>query len=278
MGKLMKNEAKRILRVAMPLMIAIAAMALLAALLFGIPLRLERSDTVLNNGYSTVFVVMYTIGALCVFGCIIAAAALPFYIYSDYYKSMFTDEAYLTHVLPYKTEKIFYSKFLTGLIGTALLYVYTLVCAMVALLIGFLVSGYSGSSDVPVEPSLPGYIVYDAFDYLTLATAIVNTIVGFAAGLAIIYAIITAVSLFVKRRRLAVGVCIYFGVNFIGSILFEVVALTLIAEAFSPGSSLYNSGLASFLQVLFQLLYNTALFLVSFLLTRHLLNKKLNIE
>ncbi len=279
MGKLIRYDAMRLWRFGRIFMIILAVSALLSALLIGWALNMLYASADFNMSYSILPSMMMIAGAFLLFGGILVLAAFPFLVYAHYYKGMFSDEGYLTNVLPYKTETLFYSKFLTGTIGTALFYVYGAICGIVALILCMLVTGAFGTDTPTVDTTYPVYVP-SVLGNLAVLTAILDAIVYFFASFALVYCIITVVSLFVKKARLIAGIGICYAVSLVGSLIFDLMIPSIVTNAFLDRTMNYEfySDLSSFLSIVIRLLYHIALFLVSFMLNRHLLQKKLNLE
>ena len=275
MGKLMKYDANRLWRIGRVFMIIIAGTALLSAILFGLAARMLSFSYEIAPQYVILSTTMIMGGIFLLLGGLAALVAFPIITYVNYYKSMFSDEGYLTHALPYKTEHLFYSKFFTGIIGTALLYIYAAICAFFAVILGILVAGGFGAEVPPaVDPSYPAMTV-TPLQGVTVLLVILDVPVSFVMTFSVSYCIITFVSLCVRRARVIAGIGIYYGVSSVGSFLISIVApLVTIGGLTNPGLM----DLMTLLQIVFILVYHTALLLVSFFLARQLLRKKLNLE
>ena len=132
--KLLKYDFRSVKRFGLPILIVILAAGLLGAVsIVGIIWSL-RVNTVLTSLLTTVFALMISFVFLVIS---IAVTGIGVAILVDYYKTLVTDEAYLTFTLPVRPREILWSKLLNSCVWSTLVVVASLFVGGALLVAGF---------------------------------------------------------------------------------------------------------------------------------------------
>lgn len=174
---------------------------------------------------TTILLVMAAL--FCGFLVWASAVALYVFVALRFYRTMFTDEGYLTLTLPARTGTLVMAKFWAAYL---LLVVFALVALGLYSLMAFVMS--SGDPDVAalVAALMGGWATF-AFDGGVIRTAmgLVNILVSCAYAVGLAYLSLTLGAWWARRHKLAAAVGIYLGIGWVLSFLFSaagVVAMT----------------------------------------------------
>lgn len=136
LGKLFKYENKALSKTVLPLGIGVLLVALFGSLMM--KLNMLVSHWIKHNS-TVVSLVRSVTGTLFVFSIIAiisASVVAVFIIMQRYYRSLFTDEGYLTFTLPVKIRDILFSKVFAGVLWSLFVMVCTLLGVFLILLFG----------------------------------------------------------------------------------------------------------------------------------------------
>ncbi len=219
MGKLLKHEFLYYKRLAIPyaivLLILSAVTGLVQCLLSA---YLESDITAVGPNFFAIcatlllpFLYLFLLSGFYV---------APILSLVRYHKSIFTDEGYLTMVLPVKTGTLLGSKFL----GTTLFSLVSMTYTALCFLIVFLVSGQSFDDYT---------FLFENFSTVDMLLASLISMIGM---LLILFFIITFCNTVVRRHKVLLGIVLYFTSSSILSIL--SVLLSDIFMTFIPMDSL----------------------------------------
>ncbi|MFR4352084.1 MAG: hypothetical protein ACLT3H_10505 [Roseburia sp.] len=112
LGKLFKYEFKNTYKIMLTIYAVLGAVTLFGSLLLASaasPVSLAMNNAILSLA-TAAFIIMYT---LAVFALFIITYV---YVCTNFYKTMFSNQGYLTHTLPVSTISIFHVKLLTSLV------------------------------------------------------------------------------------------------------------------------------------------------------------------
>ena len=134
LGKLIKYENRNVKKALLPLALGIILVSILGTIMLKISLFTSENfqpgsviATVLSTGSS----LMLGFSILAIISAIFVAF---FLIYQRYYRSMFTDEGYLTFTLPVKPNQILFSKIFVGVIWAIITAISTFIGIMIFVL------------------------------------------------------------------------------------------------------------------------------------------------
>ncbi|MCM1046096.1 MAG: hypothetical protein NC417_11360 [Candidatus Gastranaerophilales bacterium] len=166
LGKLIKYEWKSVYKVCTILLVVVLGMSLVGILFFNTPFWSQlfswegfyRGDSDDLGSVLTLLIGMFT---LMLYVCVLIGGMYGLYIYLlvHFYRSMYTDEGYLTHTLPVNSHHLLISKILVG--GLWLLIMEFVIMVSVVMVSYSFVSGIIG-----FDGSISTYDVFRAFGSL----------------------------------------------------------------------------------------------------------------
>lgn len=156
---------------------------------------------------------------------VICCVAMELYAVWRFYKSRFTDEGYLTFTLPVTTHQILLSSFVNCLIS--------MVCALAALMVGYLVLLLLGFSALDnFFPSLWEVLplamenLWRLFSGETgtfLGLFLLEIVTGTFSGVLTMMLSVTIGCILAKRHKVVVSVAVYFGISMAISMITSVL-------------------------------------------------------
>ncbi|HIW82032.1 MAG TPA: hypothetical protein H9742_11065 [Candidatus Acetatifactor stercoripullorum] len=236
LGKLVKYEWKGTYKVCGLILACVAAFTVLGCLSLKMP-ALDAALKAVENGGSTgtSFGVLDGMAVLTlvlyVLALVGASYGILIYLGVHFYKSMYSDEGYLTHTLPVTANQLLISKILVGGIWMILVLL-AIVASIVALFSAFL-GMYLQITPVEIFQEF-GAAMAELFGeagevlrvrVIHLAVILIITCVaGSFCSIAMLFGSITMGQLFSKYRALMAIVC-YIGVYILNTILGSVVQM-----------------------------------------------------
>ena len=207
---------------------------------------------------------------------VICCVAMELYAVWRFYKSRFTDEGYLTFTLPVTTHQILLSSFVNCLIS--------MVCALAALMVGYLVLLLLGFSALEgFFPSLWEVMplamenLWRLFSGETgafLAQLALGVVAGVLNSTVMMMLAVTIGSILAKKHKVLAAIGVYYGINMVMSLITSVLGVVLGLSVYSSQSS----GMDVFSSMM---LWNAGLFLIvavgGYFLTHWLVSRKLNL-
>lgn len=273
--KLLKYDFRSVKRFGLPILIVILAAGLLGAVsIVGIIWSL-RVNTVLTSLLTTVFALMISFVFLVIS---IAVTGIGVAILVDYYKTLVTDEAYLTFTLPVRPREILWSKLLNSCVWSTLVVVASLFVGGALLVAGFGAGGVlpevmAGISEVflllfhGAPPS--AYSLTALFLILCLACAINNQLLIFMA--------IFFGSVIAKKNKLLWSIGSVIVVHMAYSTVTSLVQTLCIIPMITADATGGNVLVALHITLISYILLLTALSVLFFKLTEKMMEKRLNL-
>ena len=285
--KLLKYDIRYISKVFLLTIVGLFAAGALTGGCLGGMIRVFESSTAADGSTQAVFLMLT--GMLLYFLTIIGfvlVAALPticvFVLYYRFYRNLYTDQGYLSFTLPLKPTTHLHSKLIVSTATTVILDIFVLLAYVlagcVALLICSdmirenidnlqyikeLISDWMGSNgDAIVQIVL--YILITLF----------STLITRLANICLVFFDITFACSIVKKHKLLASIGMFLIVNgVVGSIVYVV------DMAFAFFGAFALSGLwGPILTMAVMILLYTVIGVVSYILNRHYINKKLNLQ
>ena len=207
---------------------------------------------------------------------VICCVAMELYAVWRFYKSRFTDEGYLTFTLPVTTHQILLSSFVNCLIS--------MVCALAALMVGYLVLLLLGFSALDnFFPSLWEVLplamenLWRLFSGETgafLAQLTLGVVTGVLNSTVVMMLAVTIGSILAKKHKVLAAIGVYYGINMVMSLITSVLGVVL-------GLSVYSSQSSSMDVLSSMMLMESGLFLIvavgGYFLMYALVHRKLNL-
>lgn len=288
LGKLIKHEWKGTYRVGCLMMLLMAGITFFGWLAFQSPMWKEMSGDA--EGYSVtmgegILNILSILTLLLYFiMLIVVLVGIVIYLAVHFYRTVYTDEGYLTHTLPVTKHQLLCSKILVGGLWVMIIYamVYLSVFLLGVSLIGtILPDGYTFSlfwdefgglimelaAEMEEQFGL-NFVVYKVFILL-------SGLIGPFVAMATVYGAISMGQLF-TRHRVLMAVVSYIGIailnGILGSVVQSVAGTDTVIQSSADLGSYFNMSLISSFGL--NLIIAVALYMVSWLV----MTKKLNME
>lgn len=290
LGKLMKYEWKSISKIGCLLLAVMAGITLLAVIYMFSPLF---QGIIVGMDDLNPWMAMLTLGLflaavfLYVMTVVGAGYAMMLYLGIRFYKTMYSDQGYLTHTLPVTPSQLLNSKLFVGTVWLLLLGIGAFVSAIIsAFAMAFSILQATGKTEEAVEffRELPVELPESFASFFGPGITWYFVVIGFTMLLAplfnlcILYGSITIGQL-AKKHKILLGIFTYFGILMILNTL-----RTTFAYSFNMGitielmHALGDMGDLLNLSSLIQLLVNCALAAGLYLLAGRIIKKHLNLE
>ncbi len=287
LGKLLKYDWKRVGKVGLFLSLAQILLALIGVIYFKSPAWANLFRGTNTGGLETVSWAL--IGVFGFLGIILLLAgtvyAMMIFLGVSFYKSMYSEEGYLTHTLPVTANQLILSKTLVG--GTWMMITSFLsIGSMILLLAAFVSSIMEGQlldGNVFVVLSklfdgislmlqqMYGFSLVGFWIFITL-----TSIVGCYLGVIILFGSLTIGQL-TKRHKGFMGVLVYFGiaiVQMVVSMIYQIINMATEISSYSSGEieiNLNESVISSFIVTL-------VVAIVLYFFSHLIIRKKLNLD
>lgn len=291
LGKLIKHEWKSVYKIGCIMIGAVVLVTLLGCISFHIPpvtAMLRESVVFEKNALMSFVVAMSMVGSFILYILTLMGAVYGIYIYLcvHFYKTMYTDEGYLTNTLPVNAHQLLFSKILVGGIWSMLIGL-TLVVSIV------LLTGSIGLSVMQTTaPELTMAEIWSAigngiseirevFELLDVQmvhyTIVLCLIVltGPFMGMSMLFGAITIGQLS-KKHKVMMSIFAYIGISIISGILSFVLEIAVaVASGALSGGPANGSMMVQYDLSLFQtLVMGVALYFIS----HFIITKKLNLD
>ncbi len=284
--KLLKYDIRYICKIFLLTIIGLFATGIFTGGCFGGMIKVFESTTAANDPEQTAFLV--STGILLYFLSIIGfvlIAALPsvcvIVLYYRFYRNLYTDQGYLSFTLPLKPTTHLHSKLIVSTATTIILDVFVLLAYIVAGCVTLLFC----SDIVRENADNLQYIKEFISDWIAnnddiivqivlyILTALLGTLVTRLANICLVFFDITFACSVVKKHKLLASIGTFLLVNgVVGSIVYVVKMI------FSLFGAFVLSGLwGSILTMVVSILLYTVIGIVSYILNRYYINKKLNL-
>ena len=187
-----------------------------------------------------------------------------FYPIVRYYKSMLSDEGYLTHTLPVNTNLLLFTKLVTAF----LLFISTIIIALLSLLLTKVIS--LESLEIVIELINPSKFISYLYIFLYLVVYYFAAIMMFITSMTVGYSSSTKKA----SNSIVVGVIIYVIQQVIGMIGLGVMIV------FNPNifDDIVNGNASAFIFFLMSTVIYLLLVTAEIVVTRYFLKNKLNLE
>jgi len=287
LGKLIKHEWKNTCKVGCLMLIVLLVVTFFGWLSWQSPMwqaiggNTEVASTSIWDVFSIFMMMIYMIMLVgVIYGIMI-------YLGVHFYKTMYTDQGYLTHTLPVTKHQILGSKILVGGIWFMIITLATYLSMFLwfASLISLLIpEGYSlASAWKEIAPEignvLEGFKTELGWDLgATGIYMLIYTLIAPFAGLTVLFGAITLGQLFHKARVLMAIVC-YIGITVINSLLASMFqsfsSVSMFADAAEDLSFFgkYMNGTLGF-----ALITNLIMAVILYFVSHYIISKKLNME
>ena len=256
--KLLKYESKAVVRLLLPLHLALIGVSILGH--FYVKLAMERmSDRFFFMHLSLAFLYVLALFAVIVLTYVYLYILRP-------RQNWFSDEGYLTHTLPVTSAQHIWSKLLTTMFWV---FVNSFCIILSVLLV---------SQDLMTEVfgSYGILSTYEPVSFLDTVEVILNSLLSSALSILLVY-MCMSIGYSFNQCKLLISAAIYIGISVVAN-LFSTLLVIFVAfgneDTYYDLVSIMDTRLFTWLSLLATLLLAVG----AFLITRHFLSKRLNLE
>ena len=279
--KLFKQDFRASARFGVPLLIAIAAMTVLGCISTAVTVGnagAESFETATNAPFEEMLI-FFGMGGLVLisFALAGAAAVMAVLLVVRFYRSTVSDEAYLTFTLPVTPAQILWAK----LFNTV---VWSLFSGLALFLAGAAILGTGVTAAGVAEDFVNTFGELFAFLHsmvgqsgLTLFLCCLLGSAAFVSSYLMVFMAITFGSVIVRKHKALAAVGMIFVINFITSGITSVMQLVLLGD-FTIKSVMYDGVFAINNFLISSTILYTATAVIYFLVTRYMMEKKLNLD
>ena len=265
--KLLKYDLRTMWRFCAPMFIATGLVSVVCCALLYFTISLSDAEGV----FAAVMMVngFYAIGILAI---VVMTVISGFMVFYRYYKSMFTDEGYLTMVIPVSTSTLLNAKLLSSLIFTAIITVVSAVSLCIAVIIPISLNDPSLVASLwKMLKSVIPALSYGSLEAWVVITVVIRYLLIFVEGVIIMIASITVGAILINKYKLLGAICMYLAVDLVHSILISITdfVFILFPDAYYAVAALVSNAIRIVLAAAFSALL--------YFLSLHTLKKKLNI-
>ena len=265
--KLYKHEFHSLMRSLMPIWAALLGFAALSRLTF----FLDYDNDILNT-LKVLSVTAYVFAIIAVFVVGLVIVVMRFY------KNLLTHEGYLTFTLPFTPTQHIICKLICGVVVMIIDFI-IVICSLLILGAGTEILGEILSDIKMALTVLPEYLSAGQISLLSLEIGVLLLLSPFQSLLMFYAAMAIGQQFKNKVGGAAIAyICLYAAVQIISTLM--MIPLSLIsAGGMDELNELINNSVTYFsVFMLFMIVFSAALSTVYFVITRHFLAKKLNLE
>lgn len=222
LGKLIAYEFRGVWKPALIILVIMAVAGVAGSMSLATVDALTDNYSYSSSDVTTDLSIVLTLFTLFA-GFIVWAGVVGLFIVTvvRFYRTMFTDEGYLTLTLPVSTAALVMAKHLVGFVimaaGTALAII------LYSMMLAPLTSDYGLSASTTILAMLSGsFGFFDDQAPAAVAAGAVNAIVGIGYQLGLAYLALTMGAWLAKRHKVAAAVGIYLGISWLLSLVFSV--------------------------------------------------------
>lgn len=265
--KLYKHEFHSLMRSLMPIWAALLGFAALSRLTF----LLDFDNDILNT-LKVLSVTAYVMGIFAVFIVGLVIVVMRFY------KNLLTHEGYLTFTLPFTPTQHIICKLVCGVVVMIIDFI-IVICSLLILGAGTEILGEILSDIKMALNTLPQYLSAGQISLLSLEIGVLMLLSPFQSLLMFYAAMAIGQQFKNKVGGAAIAyICLYAAVQIISTLMMISVSF-MGAGSMDEVNDLINNSVTYFsVFMLFMIVFSAALSTVYFVITRHFLTKKLNLE
>lgn len=275
LGKLIKYEWKSVYKMGCLMLFITLMVTFLGWISFQSPMWRQLSEDDYRMSFGPLDFMSILVLLMYVFMLVGVTYAILIYLGVHFYKTMYTDQGYLTHTLPVGKHELLASKLLVS--GLWLLIVYvavflsgmTVICSLVGVI---LPKGYEWA-DFWREFSEVVHEFFETFDLsynFYFMILIINGVIGPFVTVGILFGSITLGQIFKKARALMAILC-YVGVGIVNNLISSVVQSVTTFSTWEYSIMMYIS---TYSTLIVQLIAAVLLYFVSY----QIITKRLNME
>lgn len=270
LGKLISYEFRGIWKPALVIVIIMAVAGIAGAMAFSTMIALADAPSygAADDAVTSLVVVLMLFTVFAGFLVWAGVVALFIMVVARFYRTMFTDQGYLTLTLPVSSASLVLAKYLVAFIVMTVGAVLAIV--LYALLLDPITSEYELSGSTAILMMLSGNLnIWDAGESVAALAGALNMLVGIAYQLGLAFLALTLGAWWAKRHKVAAAVGVFIGVGWLISLVFSVAnVLVLTTTGYSWDMVSVMSGAVTMVQMVCNIAIAVAAVALSIFLVR----------
>ncbi len=274
LGKLLKYDMRSMRRYVLPLVLATPVVAILGslALRFTLAVLISEPNSPLSNVITMTASVFIAVSVIAVAASPVIAVIC---IMMHFYRSLYTDEGYLTFTLPLKTHQILDSKIISG-------FFWGIISSLSFLVSGLIFIIFGTTTDTLVNKEIIDTLFSNSPGAVFgIPTPIYGTALCFNAISSELFLIVTLSlsvtigSIVSRKHKILSSVAVYYILNTVSSLLSGIVSFILVLTASngSDGATLaYMTMATPMVSIIFNLGFSAAAYTACCYLMKNRLN------
>lgn len=289
LGKLIKYEWKNTLQICSILLLVLAGATVLGLLGISLPVRymVTNRDVADDNTISTLFNIMMLTMTMGVYVISLIGISYVLRIYQGvhFYKTMYTDEGYLTHTLPVTPNQILFSKTLVAGCWNIILWI-AMGASVALMVVAFVLSLQTSIPDIAYGDFLEAMselkeVFAQNDNSLQLIHAMFSAffvcLITPFSSLLLIYGSLTIGQL-ARKHKLLWGILTYVGIMFAYSILGQMIRFIASMSALVVASRTEDPSIITTASLDGNLVLGILTVVGMYALTHFIVSKKLNLD
>ncbi len=277
LGKLLKYDMRSLRRILLPLVLGAPAVALLCAMALRLTIALSIAES-----QNPAFIALTMTTSLFVTVSIIAVIASPvvavIFIMMHFYRSLYSDEGYLTFTLPLKTHDILNSKIISGVVWVVISSVSFLASGAIIVMLGTTTDTLLNTGVLQVLSELAKEMLFGAPASAYAVIMCVNAVSSQVFLITTLALSITIGSIISKKHKALSGVAIYYLLNSASSFLSGTVSFLFTLAAFNGSENFAALTYTTMSAPLVGIIFNFGLSAAAYIACCYLMKNRLNLE
>ncbi len=280
--KLFKYDFKASARYGVPLLLIILAATILGCfniMIVGCDFVSDSSASSAASGNMSEVIILASMSGLALIGMALAAAAavMTVLLLVQFYRSTVSDEAYLTFTLPVSVSQLLFAKLLNVVVWSLFVGLALFAAGSAILTVGIAASGIAADLMQIFGGIFDALHSYFGQTGLTVFLACLMGAASFVSTYLQLFMAITFGSSIARRHKAITAVAMIFVINFVMN------GVTCVMQFATMGSPTIQTAMYDFLAAInIYLISCTILYvvlaLIYFLITKYMMEKKLNLE
>ena len=266
--KLLKYDFQSLKRSGLPMLVVVLISTVVISAFLAFILRdkgfMERAEVF--EIISIMFVV------ICAGFIIFTPLVIQIMVYENFYRTLTTDEGYLTFTLPVKAKEIIFAKLTNSVIWTLISGAAVALSALIIIVTGFIAGGGGGGSTNPT----PGDPI-SGIGVANIFLGILFGIVSYFATQLVYFIIIFWGSTIFKTQKSSNIIWLLIGGNLVLSAVTGTISSIISVVGSAISMSTGNFELGSLFTLIILVLFTAGLTVGAFFLLKHLMEKKVNL-
>lgn len=265
LSKLLKKDLQATARTFLPLMLGFVLVSILAKILFEVVFASAQQNNHANAVLMTLMVTVIVLYGIYIIACFIMTYV---FIISDFYKTMVSNQGYLTHTLPVKTSTLINSKLIIAVLWQLVVFI------IVALSFLLFLAGHMNVSFQEFIMEFESVLGISIWQYIGFMVGCM--LAGVISGPLMFYASIAIGHLFGIHKVLG-AILSYFAIYTVMQII-SVVGMVGLGWRLSFNTN-YMATPSIFSSIMwFAIIFAVISSIIFYVITNYVLSKKLNLE